>query len=156
MLKKIYIYFIQSVFFLSVHNYFLSLPSLLFSPSLLFTLYGPKRNLCSLFLLSWVRCLGCGSGVWVVVGLWVRCLGRGWRRGSLWWLWFFFFLLLLLFFSGCDLCLKGLWVVVGSGVWVVDRRSFTRPLSHLSSSIGELGLVGGSVGLIGGWIGLKR
>ena len=23
------------------------------------------------------------------------------------------------FFSGCDRCLKGLWVVVGSGVWVV-------------------------------------
>ena len=23
------------------------------------------------------------------------------------------------FFGGCDRCLKGLWVVVGSGVWVV-------------------------------------
>ena len=23
------------------------------------------------------------------------------------------------FFWGCDRCLKGLWVVVGSGVWVV-------------------------------------
>ena len=25
------------------------------------------------------------------------------------------------FFFGCDQCLKGLWVVVGSGVWVVGR-----------------------------------
>ena len=39
-----------------------------------------------------------GSGAWVVVGLWVRCLGRGsgvWVVGDgvgLWWLWVFFFL----------------------------------------------------------------
>ena len=30
---------------------------------------------------------------------------------------FFFF-----FFLGCDRCLKGLWVVVRSGVWVVVDR----------------------------------
>ena len=41
--------------------------------------------------------------------------GCGFWSGSLWWLWFFFF-----FFLGCDRCLKGLWVVVGSGVWVVN------------------------------------
>ena len=48
---------------------------------------------------SW---LGCGSSFWVV--------GDG---VGLWWLWVVFF--------GCDRCLKGLWVVVGSGVWVVVR-----------------------------------
>ena len=33
--------------------------------------------------------------------------------------------MVLYFFLGCDRCLKGLWVVVGSGVWVVvvDRRA---------------------------------
>ena len=40
--------------------------------------------------------------------------GYGFWRGSLWWLWVFFFF-------GCDRCLKGLGVVVGSGVWVVGR-----------------------------------
>ena len=33
--------------------------------------------------------------------------------------------MVLLFFLGCDRCLKGLWVVVGSGAWVVvmDQRA---------------------------------
>ena len=33
--------------------------------------------------------------------------------------------MVLFLFLGCDRCLKGLWVVVGSGVWVVvvDRRA---------------------------------
>ena len=57
--------------------------------------------------------MGCGSSVWV--------LGDdvGPMFGSGRWSWFFFF-----FFLGCDRCLKGLWVVVRSGVWVVivDRR----------------------------------
>ena len=60
------------------------------------------------------------------------------------------------FFFGCDQCLKGLWVVVRSGVWVVGRGWVVAevgcwpwigkashglsPLSHLSSWIGELGL----------------
>ena len=49
---------------------------------------------------------------------------RGWVVGPVFGLWvtawvssgcvFFFF-----FFLGCDWCLKGLWVVVGSDVWVV-------------------------------------
>ena len=49
-------------------------------------------------------------------------MGRGWVVGPVFGSWvtawvssgcgFFFFL-------GCDRCLKGLWVVVGSDVWVV-------------------------------------
>ena len=46
------------------------------SPSLFSPLYGPKRHLFSLFLLCWVRCLGCGSYVQVV--------GDGVGQ---WWLW---------------------------------------------------------------------
>ena len=49
-----------------------------------------------------------------MVGLWVWCLGRGW-------LWFLAWVtvVVVFFFFGCDRCLKGLWVVVGSGVWVM-------------------------------------
>ena len=58
---------------------------------------------------GWV--VGPVFGSWVTT--WVNS-GCGFWRGSLWWLSFFFF-----FFLGYDRCLKGLWVVVGSGVWVV-------------------------------------
>ena len=41
-----------------------------------------------------------------------------------WWLWVLAWVTMVVvvfFFFGCDQCLKGLWVVVGSGVWVVGR-----------------------------------
>ena len=41
------------------------------------------------------------------VTAWVQCLGPVVGRGF------------IFYFLGCDWCLKGLWVVVGSGVWVV-------------------------------------
>ena len=57
--------------------------------------------------------MGCKSGVWVFGD------GVGPMFGSDRWSWFYFL------FLGCDRCLKGLWVVVGSGVWVMvmDRRA---------------------------------
>ena len=72
------------------------------------------------------------------------------------------------FFFGCDRCLKGLWVVVGSGVWVVVglwlkwvgfgvvvEVGWVWCLGH--GWIGGLGLVDGGFEimdlLIGGWIG---
>ena len=45
------------------------------------------------------------------------------------------------FFFGCDQCLKGLWVVVGSDIWVVGR-GWVRCLGRWS----WLGPVFGSVG----------
>ena len=81
------------------------------------------------------------------------------------------------FFFFCDSCLKGLWVVVGSGVWVVghgwvmaevgcwswigEASHGLSLISHRGSAswawIGGLGLVDGGFEtvdlLIGGWIG---
>ena len=73
-------------------------------PSLLGPLFGSL-----VVVRGWV--VGPVFGSWVTT--WVNS-GCGFWRGSLWWLSFFFF-----FFLGYDRCLKGLWVVVGSGVWVV-------------------------------------
>ena len=59
----------------------------------------------------------CGWVVGPVFGSWVTAWvssACGFWRESLWWLGFFFF-------WGCDWCLKGLWVVVRSGVWVVAK-----------------------------------
>ena len=97
--------------FLSLHTLLSSLfsiqtqtPSLLSLPSLLGPLFGSL-----VVVRGWV--VGPVFGSWVTT--WVNS-GCGFWRGSLWWLSFFFF-----FFLGYDRCLKGLWVVVGSGVWVV-------------------------------------
>ena len=125
---------------------------------------------CSFFFFFFFGCDQCLKGLWVVVGSgvwvvgrgWVWCLGRGWVvaevgfwHGSLWWLWFFFFFWLWLMLKGVMgrgwvRCLGrwswlgpmfGSWLGCGwSGLLVVDRRSFTWPLSHLLSWIGELGL----------------
>ena len=75
-------------------------------------------------LLRWVsNRLGFKSAMWFLIG--GGCGGRCWlwfdgvrmaMCGSLCWFSVFFF---FFFFYGYDRCLKGLWVVVGSGVWVV-------------------------------------
>ena len=79
---------------------------------------------------DWV--VGLMFGSWVTA--WVSG-GYGFWRGSLWWLWFFFFL-------GCDRGLKGLWVMVGSGVWVVVGLWLRWVVAEVGrwSWIGELGL----------------
>ena len=72
-------------------------------------------------------------GSWVMV--WVSG-GCGFWHGLLWWLWFFFF------FLGYDRCLKGLWVVVGFGAWVVVGLWLRWVVVEVScwSWISELGL----------------
>ena len=50
------------------------------------------------------------------------------------------------FFLGCDRCLKGLWVVVGSGVWVMVGLWLKWVVSRGSTSwvwISELGSIDG-------------
>ena len=63
------------------------------------------------------------------------------------------------FFFFCDSCLKGLWVVVGSGVWVMVGLWLKWVVGRGSASwvwIGGLGSVDGGFEtvdlLIGGWI----
>ena len=53
---------------------------------------------------------------------------------------------------GCDRCLKGLWVVVGSGVWVVvvDRRVGMKWVVGRGSAA-EMG--GWSLVVVGSWLG---
>ena len=56
------------------------------------------------------------------------------------------------FFLGCDRCLKGLWVVVGSGVWVVvvDRQVGMKWVvgRGLAAEMGGWSLV-----VVGSWLG---
>ena len=89
---KKYIYILFPSDFFSPTSILFSL-FLLFSvsPSLLSPLYGPKRHLFSLFLLCWVRCLGCGWVVGPVFGSWLGCGSDVWVVGDdvgQWWLWF--------------------------------------------------------------------
>ena len=113
----------------------------------------PNTILASLWLLFFF--------FWAWVTVWVNG-GCGFWRGSL-------FVVVVVFFFVCDRCLKGLWVVVRFGVWVVAEVSCWSWISkashdlslishHGSASwvwIGGLGSVDGgfeTVDLLIGWV----
>ena len=132
---------------------FSSLSSFSVSPSALSSLQTqtPFFLLCGCFFFFF----------WAWVTVWVNG-GCGFWRGSL-------FVVVVVFFFVCDRCLKGLWVVVRFGVWVVAEVSCWSWISkashdlslishHGSASwvwIGGLGSVDGgfeTVDLLIGWV----
>ena len=125
-----------------------------FFPQNFSLLYLIISVLFSLFLLCFSICSLLSSDPNTILpSLWLLFfffLGVGDGVGQ-WWLWFLAWVTMVVvvffFFLGCDRCLKGLLVVVGSGVWVVAEvgcwswiGEASHGLSLISSWIGELGL----------------